>query len=286
MGPLAGQLLLESVAAPFVLASLVMAVARGLCPHGLGGGWIATLAPALAIASGVVTTYLLAFGWPPSPALSARTKIVLSAIIGLAVGLVVDGRFDRTGSAWWARFGFIASAVGIPIWIGFPVLQRGSPESAFLALPIVAALALPSLITRGAPSSGTQGSLMLLTMAVGLAAIAAFAQALSFAELGLAIGSTLVATLAFGRAPLAAPAAIMTAAMLLALITALLLYSKVSLPALLILCCVIGADRLTRLSIDDPGAKTPISRILLFCLLPVAAAILIARIDAGPISIY
>lgn len=286
MGPLAGQLLLQCLLAPFVLAGLIMASARWLGSHGFGQEWTASFAPALAVAAGVIATYLLIFGWPPSPAVGARTKIVLSVIIGLAFGLVVEGCCRRTRLGRWARFGLIAGAIGIPVWIGLPALQQGRPESALLILPIAVALVAPSLSVRGASSGGTPGLLMLLTLAVGLAAIAVFAKALSFAVLGLALGSALCAILIIGREALAPPVVVMSAAMLLALTTALLLYSDASLTALLVLGTVLGAGRLAGISNHNAEAKAPVPRIVIFCVLPAAAAILSARIDAGPISIY
>ncbi|MDH3662786.1 MAG: hypothetical protein OEU92_22615 [Alphaproteobacteria bacterium] len=286
MGPLVGQLLLQSLLAPFVLAGLIMMTARWFGPHGLGQDGGAIIAPALAIAAGVIATYLLAFGWPPILAVSARAKIVLSAIIGLVLGLLVEGRSRRTRYERWARFGLITGAIGIPLWIGLPALQQGRPESAFLILPSAAALVAPALFFRGAPSGGTLGLLILLTMTAGLAVIAAFAKALSFAVLALSLGGALLAILMLGREPLALPVVVMSAAMLLALTTALLLYSDASLPALLVLGTVLGAGRLAGASDMSPEAKAPVPRVLVCCLLPAAAAMLIARIDAGPISIY
>ncbi|MGI9499236.1 MAG: hypothetical protein ACR2P3_04315 [Geminicoccaceae bacterium] len=275
MGPLAGQLLLESLLAPGLLAALVMLLARGS-----GYGPLAPFAPVLAIALAIGTTYVLAFGWPPGPAVGARAKILLSAVIGLAVGVAIQGRIR------WYRFGFITAAIGIPIWIGLPALQQMNLESVLLILPVTAALAVLPIIGKTAPSASSPQILILLTLTVSLAAIAVFAKTFSFAELGLSLGSALLAILTIDRKPLAAPAVIMAAAMLSALITALLLYSEVSLPALLVLAFVIGADRLARLWTGGRKAHPSIWLVLVFCILPAAAAILIARIDAGAISIY
>ena len=276
MGPLARQLLLESVLAPFVFASLVMIAARRDERQ-------MVLAQSFAIIVGAGITYILAFGWPPSLTGGSRTKVMLSLLIGLVIGFGFERR------ARWARPALIASAIGLPLWVGLPALQLGKSESALLALPILAALSLSAPIGRDQrvlPLVERPWLPMLITMAVGLAAIAAFAKAFTFTQLGLALASVLLACLVVGREPLGPIAACMAAAMLLTTATALLLYSAASPWALLVLGTVLFADRAARLTNRSAASKTTVPRLLIFCFLPAAAAILIARIDAGPFSIY
>lgn len=275
MGSPVVQLMLESMLAPLILAGLVLIYARGI-----GQGRFAALAEALAIVLAIGTTYLLAFGWPLDLVFSARMKIMLSAFGALVVGMAIERRVP------WARLGLTAGAIGIPIWVGLPALAQGRPESAFLALPIAAALAAPSLRDKVSPAPSAPKTLIALTMAFGLAAIAVLARAFSFAELSLSLGSALLAILAISRQQLTAPAAITAAAILLALITALLLYSEASPMALFILGTVIGAERMAALTGSGKGTNTATRGTLVFCVLPAAAAILIARIDAGPFSLY
>lgn len=280
MGPLAGQILLQSLLAPFIIAGAVMMAASRARAHGSDPAWITVLAPAFAIGLATSTTYILAFGWPANVALNARANIMLAALVGLAFGLAVAKHVP------WSKTGLAAGAIAIPLWIGLSALQQGRPESALLFLPIGAALIAPVLIGRPVRSNGRSLILMLTIMAFGIAAVSAFAQALSFAELSLALAGALVAIFIIGREPPGLPATLMAAGMIQALITALLLYSEASATALAILISVAGADRLCRLSSHERTAPVPILHLLVFALPPAAAAILIARIDAGPISIY
>ena len=276
MGPLAARLLLESLLAPFLFAALTMLSVRGLLREKL-----ACLVPAFAMFPAIGVTYILAFGWPSSLAMDARMKVMLSTVVGLAIGMTLHYRIRG------AKAGLVIAAVGVPLWIGLPSLLLGKPTSAFLLLPLAVAALGHSILGNTTTRSASQSQiLILLTLAIGLAAIAAFAKAFSFAELSLALASALLAILVICRQPLHMPATLTAAAMLLALATALLLYSGASLPAFAVLVFVLGADRLARISNGNPEAPAPIGRVFVFCLVPVAAAIAIARIDAGPISIY
>ena len=275
MGPLAAQLLLESLLMPFALASVIMILARGS-----DRGLYPILAPVLAIGLAVGAAYLLIFGWPLSTGISARTKIMLSCFAGFFFGFAIHMRFPGS------RIALIAGAIALPIWIGVPALQQGRPESAFLLLPILLGLAVPFLIGRDIRS--TTGSVipMLLVLALSISAIAVFAKALSFAQLSLALGAALLAILMIGRAPLPRPAALMAAAMIQSLFATMLLYTDASLAALVVLGAVIGADRLARLTFGGTATAFPTLRFVVFSVLPAASAIVIARIDAGEFSIY
>ena len=123
-------------------------------------------------------------------------------------------------------------------------------------------------------------------MALGLGMIAVFARTFSYAELALSLASALLAALTIGQRRLAPPALITVAATLLALITALLLYSDASLIALLVLSSVIGAERLGLVARGESALEPSMKHIAIFCALPTVAAIVIARIDAGPFSTY
>ncbi|MGI9488947.1 MAG: hypothetical protein ACR2RF_24315 [Geminicoccaceae bacterium] len=280
MGSPAVQVLLESVLAPFTFAALVLIYIRWISQDRL-----VAFAQALAVVLAFGMTYVFAFGWPADFVFSAKSKIVLTACIGLAIGMVVEQR------PRWARFGLVAGAIGLPIWIGIPVIEQGRPESALLALPITAALLAPSLIANTsadieAPTGAALSKILIaLTLAFGLAAIALFARTFSFAELCLSLGSALLAIMAFSHQRLAVPAGVTTAALLSALITAMLLYSEACPLAIFVLSIVIGAKRLTDFTGGKMGAETT-GRTLIFCLLPFVAAIVIARIDAGPFSLY
>lgn len=278
MGPLATTLLLESLALPWLIATLVMSLARSF-------ERAAMIAPVLAIFLAVTTTYVLAFGWPTRPVIDAKAKIMLAAPLGLAAGFLIERQAPSARIAAWAL------TAGLPLWVGFPLLQQLELDSAFPVLPIVAGALIVWFFFRTTGDERTaQGSaqqlLVLTTLAFGLAAIAALGKALSFAELGLAIGACLLAISMTTRESFGVTAATMAVSMLLALFTALLSFSDASPLALAILAIVIGAVPLARLSGGGQEQAPSFPRVLACCLFPMITAILIARIDAGAISIY
>ncbi|MEM8951206.1 MAG: hypothetical protein AAGA21_00515 [Pseudomonadota bacterium] len=265
---------------PFVLVSLVLIANRAVNRRRL-----AAYLEAAAFVAALGTTYVLALGWPVDLVFSAKSKIVIAAVGGFAAGLAFCER------ARWAKTAIIALVIAMPLWIGLPALQQGRPESALLLLPIAIAFTLPflidvSVIGDAAPDNACSKTLIAMTMTFGLAMIALFAKTFSYAELALSLASTLLAAMTIGRKQLAAPALITIAAALLAMITALLLYSQANLTAMLVLSIVIGAERLDRVACSESDREPSLKRIAIFCALPAMTAILIARIDAGPFSIY
>lgn len=271
MGPFAADLLLESLLAPFALACMVLAAVRWIRYRPL-----VLIAPAVAMLLAVGATYGLVLGWPSVLAPSARDKVLLALVIGLVAGIFISKRPQ------WTRPVLITGAFAIPIWVGLPALQQGRLDGGLLILPIAfAAISLWLIEHRPAPSS-TADLLLASALAAGLAGIAAFARSLTFTELGLSLAAALIAILIVGRRPVTMPATLASAAMLLAMATSLLLYSEASLAAILVLGATIGAERLARLSTGDLTVR----HLLLFLALPTVIAIVIARIDAGPISIY
>lgn len=276
MWPLVFELILESLVAPFLIAGFILFGARHL-----GEARLLALAPALAIVLALGITTIIAFGWPPTLVLNARTKILFSAFIGLALGLAAE-RHAKSRAAATA-----VAALGIPIWVGIPALQEAGLESALLLLiPVTLGLLLLIPSSDGPDGSGQRSkALTMLILAAGFAAIAAFARTLSFTALGLALASALLLVVTIGSTSFSTAAAITAAAPLIALVAALLLYTDASLVSVLILSTVIGARWMAcffgRLQ-EEPS----IGRIFLVSLLPLALAILAARIDAGAISIY
>ncbi|MGI9503139.1 MAG: hypothetical protein ACR2RE_08815 [Geminicoccaceae bacterium] len=272
---MAVQFLLESALVPILAAGALGLAARTIVPDRARAGVLA-----LAVLLAVGTTYVLAFSWPSTLVLNARTKIMFSAFIGIAIGMAIEHRLP------WSTIALAALAIAVPLWIGLPALQQGRLESILLIPIIAAALFAPRLMGDCRSWGEPPKVLTMMALALGLAGIAAFARSLSFAELSLALASALLAIILIGPRPLSATAAIATAPILLALTAALLLYSNASLPALLVLSTVIGAEPLARRSSGREPEPVPTRRVLLYCLLPTAAAILIARIDGGSISIY
>lgn len=271
---LVAEFFLKSLFAPFLAAGLIVTASRHSDhPH------LSVVAPAFAIVLALSTTTILAFGWPSGLVLNARTKILISAFVGLGLGIAVERQVRGS------KLLLTLAAIGIPIWVGLPTLQQGRWESVLLLLPIAVGLFALMLLDWPGRRNGRLEPLIMPIMTAGLAILAVFAKALSFSALGLALTSALLAILMMGGTSLSVAAAITSATMMLALITALLLFTDISLIALLILSTVLGAERLARLTCRNGEAPSK-RRVLLFCLLPAAVAVLAARIDAGAISIY
>ena len=75
------ELLFDGILAPFVIATLIICLANLAVESRFKA-----LAQALAIVLAVCVAGLLAFGWPISWTFNARTKIMVSALIGLTLG--------------------------------------------------------------------------------------------------------------------------------------------------------------------------------------------------------
>jgi hypothetical protein len=185
-----------------------------------------------------------------------------------------------------ARLLLAMASLVIPFWIGWPALVQDWSRGWLLMLPLLAGCWLSRELTVQ-PSIVKRACLMLIAMATGLALIAVYAKALSLAEFGLALASALLAIILVGPKPLSGMAAIMAATMLLALLTTLLFFSSASPIALLVLTLVLGAERLASLAhrFNKAFQATSLTFALL-CVLPLVIAVVIARIDAGPFSIY
>lgn len=268
------ELAFDGILAPFAIATLILCSAKLVVEDRYND-----VAPALAIVAAVCLAGILALGWPISWTFHARTKIMVSALIGLALGTAFKSR--------GARIGPITSLglVGIIIWIGKPALQQGHWEGVLLVTGLIAITLIPSRLRQPDSQSYAPKLLIAIIFTFGLAALAALAKSLSYSVLALALMTSMLGILAIWRSPLASPALVTINATMLALVSALLLYTDVSLPALLILCTIFAAERLAYFAWRREGLP-PRQLVLSFCIAPVFFAIVIARIDAGAISIY
>jgi hypothetical protein len=267
----AAELILNGVLAPLLVTALLFGTAYLADRDGF-----TALAPAIAITLAVCISGLVSFGWPLGLTFNARTKIMVSSIIGLALGVAFER--DVRGSRVLLALGL----TGIAIWLGLPALRQDLWQDGLLLIPVITGLLI---LASSRQSSGEAGLLIAVSVALGLAVIAALAKALSYSVFALALASPLLAALATGRPQLPLSAVITVGTTMLALLAALLLYTEVSLPALLVLSLCLGAEHLAKLTWRH-GGRPPRRHILPYCLGPTLLAILIARIDGGAISIY
>lgn len=230
---------------------------------------------------GISAGYVLIFGWPASPALPARQKILFVTLLALAGGLALQAaRGDAHRSAAMAL-----SVIG-PIWIAWPLLMRGAAESGFLVLPIILGLGLFAFAGRVAPKASDEFGMSLIIASIGLAWVAVLAPALSLAQLSLVLASTLTAIAVIGR-ELPAPVLLNTGlVMFLALMTTLLLYSGASVGALMLLGGALASPALARLTTGETARPYRKRTSLVMALALTILAGAIAWIDAGIESIY
>lgn len=269
-----GQVLLESVLVPAIVSGLIVFPARWLS-HRVFHAAVQATAFMVAIA----VTYVMIFGWPIAPALGARQKIFLLTFASLLLGMGLN-----FGTSLPYRLLAALSILG-PLWIGWPALMQGRPSAILLVLPMIVGLWVHDRSMR--PANGSvELSLLLIMMALGLALIALFARTLSSTQLGLALASTLAAALLTGPKPPERVLSIAGATMLSGLLTALLLYSDASLPAIIVLGCILASPRLADF-LSDPAAVQPSRWLsLLIATILATAAVTIAWIDAGSIPVY
>ncbi|MGI9434198.1 MAG: hypothetical protein ACR2Q4_05105 [Geminicoccaceae bacterium] len=277
MRSVAGQFLLESWLVPFIVAGLITYPSRWSDQR-----LVRLPIMTAALIGAVGATYILAFGWPAWTQPSARQKILLAPFLTVAVWLISDQR--------WRRLGFVVALLLPVIWIAMPLLLRGLPED---DLPALLTVFLPVAI--GLWSGYRHEShlalprdqgVMLVAFALGLTGVAIFAQTFSLAALSLALAASLTAISMVGRMPVAPSILLAAGSMLLGLATAMTLYSDASRPALFMLALVAIADILTDGLSRHLTKRWRICFLGLCCALPTALAIAIARIDAGPFSLY
>ncbi len=277
MGPLAGRLLLESWLVPSLIALLLAGAVRGQVRP-----LLSALTSAAAVPLAVLAVFLAIAGPPESLHVDARTKMMLAAVAGSAVG------FCLARGAGWSTPALIVLVGGLPLWVALPALQQARVDTALTILPIGLGLAFltDGPARRMKTAVGRRDVLPLIALALGLAVIAAFAKALSYTQLCLALGSALATMLLVGRTTSLIPPSIAALAMLLTAATALLLYSDASRLALACLAALPFSGVIGDLAGRHRSEAASTTAFALACLLPAALAVLIARIDAGPFSLY
>jgi len=237
---------------------------------------------AIAFFAAIAASYVIIFGWPMTSALGARQKIVLLTLAGLLIGV---------GSSF-RNIPFLSSALLIagPIWIGWPALAQGRSDALLLGLPLIIALLITGFWIRDRSHQSTDTEielyLLMIIMAVGLALIALFARTLSVMQLGLALASVLAVVVLAGRKHPQRLLLIAGAAMLVGLLTAILLYSQASLPAIIVLSAICGLPCLKVFSSGLSILRTSAWPAVLMAMILTTVAVAIAWIDAGSISVY
>lgn len=254
-------MLIESLAAPFLVALLAAGIGRSL-------GYFKRMWPSLAIMAGFFTAYVLGLGTPPWPPRSASQKLPYVMLFGTLLGTVavrpVVGRIIAT--VW----PFL-----IVLWLGWRPLVAGDGSTVLLILALGAVgmiICAPHPVERG-----TRHLTMLTVAAFGLACLAVLGKSLSLGQLAVALAAALAG------AGLATPSRAIDRKMLLgaggtllALAATLALFSEANRIALLLLTAVFAADWTTRQFALTAGTARVVFATC--CLVPLLLAMILARI--------
>jgi len=261
-------LLLEPVLLPFAVAALAAFAGRFWL-----GARAAVPVAALAQAAAFLIAYWVLLGLPSWPPVMAREKIALVAAGGVVLGLLLL-LLPRWADALQALV--LAWPLAIVLWLALPAALELATVIAGVLLALLGAAMIGPL--AGARQRNPRAVLMLLSALIGLAGIARFGQAMSLAELALALAAALAGVLVAGRSVALANAALIgPSGSALALAATLVLYGAASRPALVLLALVFAADRLARRLASRRRFWLEPLLFAAFCLLPLGLALLVAR---------
>lgn len=225
----------------------------------------------------MIATYVMIFGWPTSAMVGARQKIYLLTTTSVLLGLYLS----RPPPFRWLAIFLI---LGL-LWIGWPLVIQGRSDAIFLILPIAFGL-WTCHQALGAAEKTTQSGWLLIVIAVGLSMIALHGRTISYSQLTLALASSLVVISLLGPKPPAAVPIIAALTMLSSLLGTLILYSDASILAILVLCSCLASPKLAQLLCNMFAIQFRYWMCLLIATVLLTAAIFIAWIDAGAVSVY
>lgn len=171
--------LVRGIGLPFAAALLLALLARA------GGGATVRYA-SLAIPAAFVATYLLQFGLPPLPPVSAQQKIPY-AVAGLALlGVALDARLARPWAL--AVLGGVGIGVGIG-WLAYRRLAIGDTEAWILAGALAGGALLALLPLAAARTRPAAGAAAVAAAGLGLAGIALLGASASIAQAAIALAA-------------------------------------------------------------------------------------------------
>lgn len=261
----------ETLLVPFATAAL----ATGLLRLVLSGRQSATLI-AVAPLLGFLAAHVLLFGPPALPPVMARDKIAWVAVLGTGLGflLLLMPRWTDV-----LQTVVLAAPVGLVLWLAWRLPLTFEPLLAGVPLALVGAGVVGPL--AAARQRNPRRVLMLLSVVVGIAVIAAYGRSLSLAQLAVALAASLLGVLVAGRSLHLMNATLLgPTGTVLALAGSLALFSEASRIALLLLAAVFAADRVAA---GLAPRRLPWLEPVLFaagCLIPLGLAVAIARADA------
>ena len=225
----------------------------------------------------MMTAYVMIFGWPTSLVIGARQKICLVTLASVLLGLCLS----RTQLFRWLAINVI---LGL-LWISWPVIVQGRLDAVFSALPIAFGLWACHQVLSTEEKAARPG-MLLTVIGIGLSIIALHARTVSYSQLSLALASSLLVICLYAPRSLTPIPIVAAATMLSGLLGALILYGETSLPAILVLCSCLASSMLARLYCSTFTVQRRYWTDILIAIVLMMAAIFIAWIDAGAVSVY
>ena len=264
------QLLLESLLVPGGLAAvLALLILR------VGSGQVRSAAVELASLAGFLAAYVVILGLPGWPPVGARDKLVVVGLIGAALGVLLPRSRIGRGIAPALLVLWPLTIIGWLAWPSVPALDP-EPIATMLALAVIGA----GFLRRWDRDAcrGAQRAAMLISIALGLSVASVAGNAMSIAQLALALAAAVAgATLLGQAADLARAALIGPASLTLAIAATLALFSEVSRLGLLCLVPILWADWLTRRLARGKPAWVQWLVFAVGCLFPIGVAATVVR---------
>lgn len=276
-----------------IVQSLILPLAVSIVVAGVIWFGIARLSPAtgrvaaLGVALGFLASYWVTVGPPPFPPVSSSHKVAYIVLAGLILGGVM------TSVQPLSRLALVAMALWpgvIAAWLGWRELMSPSAIGLITLVGawVVGAIALYGL--RPGSEANTAPSVKLIAAALTAAVIAQIGSSASIAQLCIGLAAATGGTLLlnwpkhrFGLGPIGAYGG---GSALIALVTAMALFSNASKLALVLLLLIFFVDRILPRQLFASRPALAAVGLGGACLVPAAIAVIAAYFMSGGGSGY
>jgi hypothetical protein len=230
--------LFQSAALPLV----VTLVACGLIRL-VGGQSRGSVVAGAALAIGFLAAYVAISGVPAFPPRASSQKLAYLVLAGVLIGMALDLLRAGRNLDWTMTL----VALGLSIaWLGWPRLRSADPVNAGMAAVVWIGCGIALIRLYALRDRGSDGTVLLLVTALGVAGIAFFGRTASYAQLGGALaaasGGFMVWNWPLARFPLGAAAVLGAGGALAAMVTNMVFYTKSSALAIVCLLPIFFAD--------------------------------------------
>lgn len=268
-------------------ATLPLAVSLVACGlvRLIGGPSRGPLVASVAVSIGFLAAYLTISGVPPFPPRASSQKLAYLTLAGAGLGLVLDSlRLDRGPSR-----GTMLVALGLGVgWLAWPKLRSFEPAIVLTVSAVWIGTATVLVRLYAVRARGSDGAMLLLVAALGLAAVSFLGRSASYAQLAAALaaatGGFMLWNWPVARFPFAAAGVLGAGGAFGAMATNVLLYTKASPIALALLLSAFFVDVLADRVPLPPGRFGQSLRPIVLAALasiPLAASIGVGVLSSG-----